>query len=490
MRAPALPLFLPLLASLALTGACVSKDQKAATAAAQADAEFSQGRYLPARTSIRRAIAARDDVSDYWLLLARIDMTLADYPGAFDAYQNVLQFDRSNMEALRQLCQLALTVHQPDKVDKYADQILVLNPQDAMPLVAKGGAALQRTDAATALQYAERVLATVPKDPGALVLKAQVLAYRQDYRGAAAFIESSLDPSSDQISRLIFLRDIYPKTGNLEGYAGAVRRLAQLQPDNSDVQLSLADLLYQTGKPAEALAAIRRIMLRRPHDVVLAASIVELWLEQGGDSLTPAQILDGAALPLEMRAAFAQFANETGRPQLALGVLKDAPLADDPTPENSSAKAALAFAAGLSGNVREGLAQLEKILIVDPVQPQALLARARLRALSGNLVGALSDARQVVGDDPDNMTARIALSDILLQRKELVLAKSNLREAIAAKPGAVRPVARLAELLVQSGRRDDVKSLLQDLVRAAPVSLRARRLLARYDVAPPALAAT
>lgn len=489
MRAHALIPIVPLLAALTLNAACVSKDRRAEAAAAQADADFQQGRYTSARQAIRQAITARDDVSEYWLLLARIDVTLQDYSGAFDAYQNVLQFDRSNVEALRQLCQLALTVRQPDKIDKYADQLLLLNPQDPMPLIAKGGAALQRADATTALKFAERVLAVNPKDVGALVLRGQILAFQQDYKGASELIETSLDPAGDQTSRLTFLRDLYPRTGNLEGYARAVRKLAQLHPADSDMQVALADLLYQTGHPDEALTVLRRIMLRHSTDIGLASSVVELWLEQGGDALTVAQILSGKSLPIEMQAAFAQFANETGRPQLAVAILGDAVVAGDPTPENSDAKSAFAFASGLNGNRRNGLAQLEKILAVDQRQPRALLARARLRAIAGNTVGALSDARQVVADDPRNITARIALSDILLQQKDMVLATSNLREAIRARPDAVRPVASLAALLARSGRGIEVRSLLQDLARAAPLNLRAQRLLKLYNVTPPAPAA-
>ena len=479
----------PLLAALFLISGCESKDQKASTAAAQADAEFQQGRFLPARRAVRQAIAARDDVSDYWLLLARIDMSLKDYSGAFDAYQNVLQFDRSNIEALRQLSQLALTVRAPDKVDKFADQLLLLNPQDPQPLIAKGGAALQRNDAATALKFAEQVLSANPTDVGAMILKGQVLAFRQDYKGAAALIEASLGPSGDQTSKLTFLRNLYPRTGNLDGYARAVRRLAQLNPGDSAMQLALADLLYQTEHPAEALALLRRIMLRHPADIGLASAIVELWLEQGANALSAAQIADAQSMPLEMKAAFAQFAAETGRADLTTKMLGSAIALGEPTPANSDAKAAYAFGVGLSGSGREGLAQLDAILSVDPRQPRALLARARLRGLMGNAGGALSDARQVVADDPGNMTARIALTDILLQKQEAVLAMGNLREAIRARPETVRPVARLAEILSRSGRRDELVALLQDLIRNAPLNLRARRLLRQYGVSPPAAAA-
>lgn len=490
MRASYLAHVIPLLAALTLTSACTSKDQTAATAAAQADAEFQVGRYNSARRAILKAIAARDDVSDYWLLLARVNMMRKDYPGAFDAYQYVLQFDRSNLEAVRQLCQLALTVRQPDKADRFADQLLILNPQDPVALVAKGGAALQRADTTTALNFAERVLTVNPKDEGALILKGQILAFKQDYRGAIRFIEASFDASSDNTPRLAFLLDLYPKTGDFEGYSRAVRQLAQANPDDRDKQIAFADLLYQTGNRDEAMKVLRGIMARRSSDIGLAASVVELWLDEGADALAPAHFADANSLSLEMQAAFAQFANETARPKLALEVLGDAALGGDPTSANSDAKSAFAYAVGIGGNNRDGLAQLEKILEVDPRQPRALLARARLKAVAGDIDGAVSDARQVTADDPANITARIALSEILLRQNETLLATTNLREAIRAQPDAIRPVATLAKLLNRAGRAAEVRSLLQDLARAAPLNLRAKRLLKLYNVPPPAAEAT
>jgi len=477
-----------LAAAMALSlslAACTSKDQKAATAAAQADVAMQQQRYSDAVRAIRKALAARDDVSDYWLMLGRIDLALKDSGGAFDAYRNAIQLDRSNVEALQELAQLGLTVHQPDEVDRYADQLLLLNEQDPLPLVLKGGAALQRSDSDKALDFAERALATDSHNVNAVILKAQVLAFRQDYIGSAKLIEESLASGGDTTSRLEFLRDLYVKSGDIAGYQRAVVKLAQAHPDDRDMQLAFADLLYQTDHRAEALRVVLAIMHRRQADFELANAVVELWLDQGADAVSPHDVLAAASLPLEMRAAFAQYANLTGHPDLAVTVLGDAINAAEPSSTNSDAKAASALATGLLGHSREALSQVQQVLDVDPAQPRALLVRARLRALTGNTDGALSDARQVVAGDARNVTARLLASDILLNRHETVLAEANLREAIRARPEAVRPVVRLAGLLMQAGRRVEVESILRDLARAAPTDQRMLALLAQYNVVPP-----
>ena len=97
-----------------LVAGCSSDDQKAAAAASNAETALNTGQPQLAQQFIRRALAARDDVGDYWILAAHIAVAMNDNVGAFDAYRNVLASDRGNQEALSALCQLAL-------VRKHAD---------------------------------------------------------------------------------------------------------------------------------------------------------------------------------------------------------------------------------------------------------------------------------------------------------------------------------------------------------------------------------
>ena len=460
-------------------GGCASKDDRAAAAAAAAETDFQQGNLVSARRNIQTAIGIRDDVSDYWLTLAHIAMSARDFPGAFDAYENVYQLDRGNLEALRQLCQLGLNVRQPDKVDRYADQLLVINTNDPLPLTMKGGAALQRGDWKNALVFADRVLAINAADVGALILKGQALAYKGDNVGAAKLIEESLVPGSDPSSRLVFLRDLYQKIGNSDGYQNTLARLAVANPDDTRMQLDYADWLYQTQRPDKAFDIVLSVLRKHPKDIALASKILEMWLDEGRDALAAKQILQGGQEDaLETKATFAQFANETGQPDLALQVLGDAVPAGTPDAGTSNAKASYAFAIGLKGRAQDALARVEDILNVDSSQPRALLTRARLRAATRNPEGALSDARQLVADDVGNITARLALTDILLAQNQPDLAESNLREALRVVPDSSRAAARLSTMLIARGDADDAATVLRDMARASQISPRAQAVVA------------
>lgn len=474
------------LMAVALLAGCTSRDKTAANAAADAETAFRQGRNTAALRSIHEALAARDDVSDYWLLLGRISTATNDLPGAFAAYENVIELDRGNVEALRLLCQLGLTVKQPDKVDKYADQLLLLSPGDPLPIVMKGGAALQRGDEAGAMQFAAQALAKNPQDTSALILKGRVLAAGGNFAEAAKLIEGSIEGGTDSSPRLAFLKELYAQANDRLNYQYTIKRLAAAKPKEADEQLAYADMLYQTGQDDLANAVVREVMQRHPNEINVSASILDVWLKQGPDALTPTQLANQAAgVSLEMKSTYAQFANEAGHPEIAVAILS--PILGDsrPTLENSDAKAALAYGIGLQGHRSDAIGRLDEILAFDEAQPRALLARARLLAVGRELTGAITDARRVVSDDPRNVTARLALVDMLFAHGDSDLGESSLREGVRAMPDDPRLAARLAAMYDARGDRARAIDVMRDLARAAPVSLRALRLRKSVDPSAP-----
>jgi Tfp pilus assembly protein PilF len=471
--------------TLCLAAGCQSADTIAANQAAKAQADLQQGRLTAARLAIGKAIAARDDVLDYWLLKAQIDLQGGDRGSAFNDYEIAIQLDHTNLEALQALCQLGLTAAQPDSVDKYADQLLMLSPGAPAALTAKGSIALARHDPDAADGFADRVLSQNPQDLPALSLKARILISRSRFAEAAAMIEKTVDTPANTPAKLKLLKDVYAQAHDRAAYDQTVRRLAEAIPDDADIQLNYADVLYQDGQNEQARGVIRKMMVAYPDKLQVAAAALGVWLAAGPQALDSSRMIaDAAPLSIVMKADYAQFANETGHPEIAIAILQGAGQGD-PTPENSNAKAALAYALGVTGHRAEAMAQLNAILDDrhDPDQPWALLARARLLAAAHDYEHAIRDARLLVANDRNNATAHLALADILQASGSADLSESALREGLRANPASTRLAARLAATLAARGDKDQAGQVALDLYRTAEMDLRAKALLQTYDPA-------
>lgn len=469
-----------LLVGAATLASCSEPDQEAAQEASQAAIAYDRGDFALARSHIQRALQARDDVPEYWAMLGRIYASTNDPVASMEAYRNAIVLDRANLEALRSICQLSITLGRARENEQFAEQLLTLNPDDPLPLAVKGQARLEAGDQAGALQFADKILAASPADTNALILKSRVFQQRRNYAEATAPIEASIAAGGDPGSRLVFLVEVYGRAGDRKGYESAVTRLARARPSDETALLQHADMLYETGRADDARRIARRVMTLQPRDTRTATRILDLWLTQGADALVPgAMAADARGLSPEMRASYAEYANQQRRPDIALAVLGNEVTTNAYIPDHLNAKAAWAHALLLGGDRATAGTIVARILEADPSQPRALLMRSRLAAAAGNREAAIADARKVVADDRENVTARLMLSDILLARGDAGLALSVLREGLQAQPADTRLAARLANLLIQRGQRGEAANVMRDLALAAPVSLRVERLRAQ-----------
>lgn len=468
-----------LVVSMPSLTSCTSPDDVAARNAAEAATLFNAGALPAAKSRIRNAIAARDDVSDYWLLLAHIDTALGDGAATYSDYRSLIALDRANVEALRALCQLGGQFGDPDELEKFADQLALIQPNDPLPQTARGNAALARGNLKAATKYADAVLATTPLNVEGLALKSTILRAQGKYSEAAQLLENAAQSLGNTPALLVAMNAAYQAARDRTGYQKTLVRLNAADPDNVDTLLRLTDLRYQDGARDEARALARQIAKLRPGDVATANALLTIWLDEGATALTPDEIMaDSADASVEMKAAYAQYANETGHPDLALKII-DFINGTGFSPDKLDAQASYADALRLTGNIGGATKVVDRILDADPQQPRALLLRSRLLFARGDIAGAIADARQVATDDRGNPPARMLLAGYLAARGDELLSLSALREGVAADPGSVRLVTALVKQLLASGRKDEASDVLIAMARAAPLDLRAQGLRTR-----------
>lgn len=465
---PGAALFLAALSTMA----CTSRDERAATAAGSAADALGQGNLFAARVLIGRALAARDDVSDYWMLSGRIAIAEENFQGAFDAFEVALTLDRSNVEALTRLCQIAVSSGQPERAERYSDQLAALHPGDNVAVNVQAAIALNRGDKAGATKLLDQVLASDPGDAAALIIKSRLLATNEDYAGAARLAESALASPGDPVGRLVVLKDIYVKGKDAAGWHRTIARLARAQPTSVPAQIDYARSLYDTGDAVAGFAVSRRVLALKPGDVATADRVLHLWLAQigvgrngaAGGAMPAGDIAAGAAnRPHETKAAFAAYANSIGQPALALRVLGDGGGAGSGGGTNAAATRAQALA--LVGRRDAAAAAVAAVLAADPDQPRALAVRASLRAGADNRPGAVEDLRHALSADPADADARLALADLQLAGGDDMLAATTLRDGLGEPDPDPRLAVRLARLLRSQGRGADASAVFTDYAR-------------------------
>ena len=144
-------------ALLVLASACSSPQEKAEQEAASANALAAAGNFEAARQAILKAVAARDDQPEQWLLLGRMDLETGRPADALLAYSRVLELDATNIEALQLVAELSFQFGDMREASSAADRVLALDPNATRAILVKGLVALSRKDVPGATAAAESI---------------------------------------------------------------------------------------------------------------------------------------------------------------------------------------------------------------------------------------------------------------------------------------------------------------------------------------------
>jgi len=468
-------------AALLTLAACGSPDEKASKAAARFDVYYARRDLYSARVEIQRALAAQDDVPEYWARLARLELAEGRFLQAFDAYARVVELDPKDAEAIQTMAELSYSGGSLDDAERLADQMLEEQPRSLRMLLVKGSVAAQRQQVAEARAIAEKMLEIDPTHEGAKILLARALNMAGDRAAAIATLDESVAKDGESVAKLMALLDLHAGADDFRSMARIFARLFALQPGDVAIRLEYVRLLYERGMPDRALAMLARLMRAHPGDHGLERQVVGLWTEVGSERVD----VDG------LKRFVAQAGNEAMK--VALGQLlldrkhhADAetvlrPFIDRGDVTAGRVEADVLYAGALSGLGRggEALALIDRILRFDPGNPRALLMRVQVATASGDLAGALRDAQILVRDNPAMAEARIALAEIYVRRREPVLADGAYAAGMQQLSGSAGMLSAYAAYLVATRRPTMALDIAKRFTRDNPRSREGWRERAR-----------
>lgn len=463
-----------LLAVALLLCGCSDRYGAAADNAALAQAQMEAGNLVEARESIQRAIIARDDVAEYFIMLAQIEAAMGQSAGAFNAYSRALDLQADNVDVLQNIAELGLQTERIEEADDAADRILLLFPGSLRAMLVKGFVAIERGRFDEAREYASEILKLNPDDEGGIILSARLSAIDGKFDEAISIIERARTPAranSDALNATLL--EIYRAQSNPEGMRTVFPQVVAASGKVADYQLDYVNFLYKTGNTAAArLQAIKSIE-QRPNDTAVLATLNRLFLEYDPRPLSSAQL--AAVAQTGTRAtqmSLARLYLDTAQLDDALQII-GRPLTEN-VPEALGLASRIRLAAGDSSEAGR-LAAL--VLQTDPRSPDALLTRSAQRLAAGNADAAIEDANIVVSDAPQEYAGHIALAKAMMAKRSAIRARQVFERGMSNLPQSALLAAAYEGFLRDQNDKARILSLYADLVAASPSSVRTAKAL-------------
>ncbi|MFT3868838.1 MAG: tetratricopeptide repeat protein [Nibricoccus sp.] len=335
---------------------------------------------------------------------------------------------------------------------------------------------------------------------------------------------------------------IYAEQGRIGQAVPFVLKARELQPDNLDLRLKIAQLNLLVGNPKDAQAEADYVLTHRPQDpeapLVLAAATTKPkdvaalrsrfeTLPAGAPVLTALGLMElrqgnaKAAEPLlrqaltlnpkfaaahsglghlylqqndkthaiesfrsgaensptrsPFRLQYAQFMIQTGDVAGGKRYLEEMTRS---TPDYLTPGTMLAEVALMEKQYKASADYIEKILLRDPQNLEALFIRGRLQLAQGNTAKAIEELERLLKIYPRTPLAHYQLGLAYLAAGNATAAANSLRQTLSLMPGQTEATLALANLNLRTGDPSAALVLLKPLVQQQPKNSQARLLLA------------
>ena len=414
------------------------------------------GDMLQARLALTKLVHIDQDVPDYWMELGKLQLQMKDYRDAYDAFAHAHELDRTNVDVLSYMAQLALLSGDVDTAREHAEAIALLAPQNPVVTIVRGYVALKTGELDNAEKQADTVLASSPNEPFAKILKSRVLIAQGRTNDAIALLEDQHRMVPQDRSAIAGLTDLYRLRNDWRDVARIQFDAHRLDPKDSKVTLLAVEAFLRAGEVGAA-AQMSAPLLSPAADPQLLDNALELWARYApqGSSLPNALNLANAVSG-DRRVAFADYFNRIGKADAAAALLPSTQL--PVTHSNARWNAVLAQSLALQGRDGEAKHLFDLVLDREPDQVEALRGRSALEAKSGSSQ-AVIDAQRLVTISPTSGEDRVLLARAYLAAGKDNEVRRTLWQAFRDLPDDERVFSALKSVLVSTGDADGLRRL-------------------------------
>jgi len=392
-----------------LVAGCSSSDSRAQAALGAYQSAAAANDMFGARRALLQLVRAKDDVSDYWAELGKVQTAIGSYNDAYYAFTRAYELDRSNPELIKALTELALRSGDIGAAQSHAEELEVVSPGDPWVKIVKGWGAYSDSHFDQSLAISDELLAASPSDPIATQLKARSLISLNREPDAVELLTKQVQAQPSDFGSYQLLSRIYEHQGDWAKVADCAQHMVALNPADRNGMLLLVKAALRSGDAATGRDTSLKL-LQPDADPQMVASVLDLWADYwpSPQRIADARRLAAAASPSQ-RLVYAAFLSRIGSPADALRLA--AATATLPVrADNAEANAVAGDALLRSGNLAGAKTRLDAVLAFDPGDATALRARSELELRTGNAAAAIHDAQKLITVLPDSARDRLLLA--------------------------------------------------------------------------------
>lgn len=450
--------------------ACSDPAEQALASGALAQQQFQAGNLSAARTSVARAISARDDVVDLHLLRGRIELAAGARAAAYEAFSAALALDPMNGQALQAVSQLGLTTGHLRESLEATQRVLTLAPNQPDAMLTLGVHHLIRRKYDDAIVQADKILALVPGHENASILKARASFIKSGGAVALDALDSVTGLAASPGVALTKL-EIFRELRNAEEMATQFSLLSTLQPDNVELRVDEANFRFKRGERAQAHRLLASALSSSSMTRELVDRAVALWEEYGVEDLSDRAVQTLAQeAPTETKRAVARALIEAGHYDQARSVIAGI--------SGQSGRGLSALLDVRMGRAQRALQLANEVLSRDKTHCDALVAQSLASLDLKRPAQALQSGQLAAAECPNFASAWLVTADSYEALGRNSGVERVYTQATSSLPQSLPIVRSFADWLLHEGRDREAIAIARRLTRDAPASLAAWRLYA------------
>lgn len=465
------------------------------------------GEVEEAKKALNVAIESGPEDVDIWTMKGELDVMDGDYEAARVAYDNALKLDPDAYSArigqVVALVGLDRFEHAKDVMAKLPDaaendlRVIYLTGIIAEGLDNTGEAIVQfRTvvQQRPAHREALQKLAKLHFESGEMSRAIEYLEQltslfpgEQQYRkqlGAAQLAAGRLDSAFEELesldiniekqtdaNMLALLGSAYAKQGKLSDGIDSLKRAHELAPDSTAITIQLALGHLRSGNQENGKLLLREVLDKEPEN--LTANVLNILAHSRDEPESARALLDdfierapSQALALNIRGFMSLTAGEieAARTDFENAISNDAKFL--PPYFN------LARLERAAGNTDAVSGHLKRVLEIEPVNSQALVALGALASANGQTEEAVKFWESARQNNPDAGKPRAALARYYRESGQLPKAKQLIEEAYKISPYEPPIQYEYAQIQLIDGNADEASEVVSRLVNRFPDSPR------------------